>query len=121
MDVRVWSTHRPISIGTYPKGYGAVNIVNFDRRVEVPEIGGRLAYGYIDFECDLPEDEQRHYDLIPAVRPKDPRLDGAARAIAKALNAGDEEKAEKLADKAIRLGVAESYEELLSQAIRYME
>ena len=119
--MRVWSTHRPISIGTYPKRYGAVNIVNFDHRVEVPEIGGRLAYGYIDFERDLPEEEQRHYDLIPAVRPKDPRFDGAVRAIARALGAGDEEKAEKLADKAIHLGVAESYEELLNQAIRYMD
>lgn len=117
---RYWSTHRPISIGCYPKGYEVINIVNFDRRTEVPEIGNRLAFGYIDFERDLPAEEQRHYDLMPAAKPKDPRLDGAARTLARALDRGDEEAFDRILAKALMLGIAEE-DELLDEAVRLMQ
>lgn len=118
--MRYWSTHRPIGLGCYPKGYEVIGIVNFDRRTEVPEIGNRLAYGYIDLDGELPVDEQRHYDLMPAAKPKDPRLGGAARTLARALDRGDMEAFDRIVAKAVRLGIAEE-DELLEEAVRHMQ
>lgn len=62
--MRYYSTLRPIGPGTFPSGYKVKNVVNFDRRELCAEIGGRPAWGYIDFEGELSEKDARQYDLI---------------------------------------------------------
>ena len=116
--MRVWSTLRPISIGTYPKEYGVLDIVNFGGRKMVPEIG-RLAFGYIDYERDLPKSEQQHYDLWPEVK-EDPMLEAAAKAFARSLNSGDMRKISKVIEKAYAMELIEDEEELARAAQKYM-
>lgn len=116
--MRVWSTHRPISIGTYPREYGVTDIVNFDSREWVEEIRN-YAWGYIDYERDLPKDEQDHYDLRPE-RKENPRLEQAARAMARALKKGDMSRIAKILDKAYEKGLIEDDEELVREAQLYM-
>ena len=116
--MRVWSTHRPISIGTYPREYGVTNIVNFDGREWVEEIRN-YAWGYIDYERDLPKEEQDHYDLRPE-RKENPRLEQAARAMARALKKSDMTRIAKILDKAYDKGLIEDDEELVREAQLYM-
>lgn len=116
--MRVWSTLRPISIGTYPKEYGVLDIVNFGGRKMVPEIG-RLAFGYIDYEQDLPKEEQEHYDLWPEVK-ENPKLEAAAKAMARALENSDMTKIGKILSKAYEMGLIEDDDELVTAAGRYM-
>lgn len=116
--MRVWSTLRPISIGTYPKEYGVIGIVNFGGREMVPEIG-RLAFGYIDYEQDLPKGEQSHYDLWPE-RKTDPKLESAAKALARALQKGDMGRITKILERAYDKGLIEDDEELVREAQNYM-
>lgn len=117
--MRVWSTHRPISIGTYPREYGVIEIVNFSERRMVPEIHG-YAWGYIDYETDLPKDEQDHYDLRPASERLDPMLESAAKAMARALKMSDMSRIAKILDKAYGKGIIENDEELVRAAQRFM-
>lgn len=112
--MRVWSTHRPISIGTYPKEYGVKDIHNFSRREWVEEIRN-YAWGYIDYERDLPKDEQDHYDLRPE-RKENPKLEQAARALKK----GDMSRIAKILEKAYEKGLIEDDEELVREAQLYM-
>ena len=116
--MRVWSTLRPISIGTYPKEYGVIEIVNFDHRRMVPEIN-RQAFGYIDYERDLPKEVQSHYDLWPEVT-VDPRLEPVAKLFARALQEGDMSRITKIVDKAYEKGLIEDEEELVKAAQAYM-
>ena len=116
--MRVWSTLRPIFIGTYPKEYGVREIVNFGGRKMVPEIG-RLAYGYIDYEQDLPRKEQEHYDLWPEVR-EDPKLEAAAKALARALEKSDMSRISKILEKAYETNLIEDDDELARAAQKYM-
>jgi len=116
--MRVWSTHRPISIGTYPKEYVVVDIRNFNRREWVEEIRN-YAWGYIDYEQDLPKSEQDHYDLRPE-RKENPKLEQAARALAKALHSGDMGRTTKILERAYVKGLIEDDEELVKEAQLYM-
>lgn len=116
--MRVWSTHRPISIGTYPKEYGVANIHNFDGMEWVDEIHN-YAWGYIDYERDLPKGEQDHYDLRPE-RKKNPRLEQAARAMARALIKGDMSRMAKILERAYDKGLIDDDEELVREAQFYM-
>lgn len=61
---RYYSTQRPVSIGTYPKPQGnkVLNIVNYGKRVPVREIE-RDAWGYIDYEEALSEEDVERYEL----------------------------------------------------------
>lgn len=116
--MRVWSTHRPINIGTYPKEYGVIEIHNFNRREWVEDIHN-YAWGYIDFEQDLPKSEQDHYDLRPE-RHANKNLEQAARAMARALQKGDMVRITKIIDRAYAKGLIESDEELVDEASKYM-
>ncbi len=62
---RYYSTQRPIGIGSYPKPAGnkVLNIKNFDARKMVPEIF-RPAWGYIEYEYPLGDDQLRRYELV---------------------------------------------------------
>lgn len=62
--VRYYSILRPVGIGTFPKyPYKVLEIVNFDYRKYVPEIG-REAWGYIVYESEIAETDARSYDLV---------------------------------------------------------
>ena len=64
MSNRYYSIMRPIGIGTFPPGAHVTNIVNFNQRMYVPEIG-REAWGYIEFSHTLSKKYQMDYELLP--------------------------------------------------------
>jgi len=64
MSNRYYSIMRPIGIGTFPPGAHVTNIVNFNQRMYVPEIG-REAWGYIEFSHTLSKQNQMNYELLP--------------------------------------------------------
>ena len=64
MAHRYYSIMRPIGIGTFPPGAHVTNIVNFNQRMYVPEIG-REAWGYIEFSHTLSKQNQIAYELLP--------------------------------------------------------
>lgn len=116
--MRVWSLLRPISMGTYPKEYGVKDIVNFHHKEFVPEIN-RQAFGYIDYEQDLPKEEQEHYDLMP-VPEIDPKLEKYAKAYARFANQGNQQRMWKVIEKAFEAGVIEEEDELIKAASMYV-
>lgn len=60
---KYYSVMRPVSIGTFPRE-GVEEIVNFDNRTYCPEIN-REAWGYIEYNRELSEEEVAEYELIP--------------------------------------------------------
>ena len=63
--MKYYSILRPVGIGTFPKPAGTfvVTINNFDKRIFVPEIN-REAWGYIEYEKPLSNEDADNYDLI---------------------------------------------------------
>lgn len=116
--MRVWSLLRPISIGTYPKEYGVKDIVNFHHKEFVPEIN-RQAFGYIDYEQDLPKEVQEHYDLMP-VPEIAPELERYAKAYAGFFRRGDRRGMCMVIEKAFEDDVIEEEEELTKAASMYV-
>ena len=53
------STHRPVDIGTHPKG-GLVQFKNFDCR---KDCGGTMAWGWLAYNRELNQTEQKIYEL----------------------------------------------------------
>ncbi len=64
--MKYYSTQRPITPGSFPKpeGNAVVEIVNFDSPTECKEIG-RKAWGCIEYERPLSEDEAKRWELTP--------------------------------------------------------
>lgn len=64
--MKYYSTQRPITPGSFPKpeGNAVVEIVNFDSPAECKEIG-RKAWGCIEYERPLSEDEASRWELTP--------------------------------------------------------
>ncbi len=63
MKTRYYSTHRPITVGGYPKSEKVVEIHNFDNRTYCEEIS-REAWGWIEYERELPTADAENYELI---------------------------------------------------------
>lgn len=61
--MRYYSTQRPITPGSYPKE-NVISIENFDDKKYVSEIGGD-AWGYVEYDCELPEEKVRAYEFTP--------------------------------------------------------
>lgn len=63
--MRYYSTQRPIGPGTFPKPpeNKVLKIHNFDSRTFCEEIG-REAWGYIDYESSLTEEQAIGHELI---------------------------------------------------------
>ena len=57
---RYYSTLRPIAPMTYPTSKKVLNIENFDERKPV---AGFFAWGYIEFDVPLTDDEKLDYGL----------------------------------------------------------
>ena len=64
---RYYSTQRPVDIGTFPKppDNKVVEIVNFDKRIPVENETMR-AWGYIEYQKPLTEQQADDYELRPA-------------------------------------------------------
>lgn len=64
--MRVYAIHRPIGPFTWPSQYRdkVVELVNFDCMTPIDELGGRRAFGYIDFSEDIPQEELYRYELV---------------------------------------------------------
>lgn len=62
--MRLYSTHRPIDIGTIPKNdaFPIKEIVNFDEPIFVPEID-HDAYGYVEYDEYIPKKLAGEYQL----------------------------------------------------------
>ena len=62
--MRYYSLHRPVSVGTYPKD-GVVAVYNFDDKQECKNIG-LSAWGYIEYDRKLTDEEIKEYELFEA-------------------------------------------------------
>jgi hypothetical protein len=64
---RYYSTQRPVTPGAYPKPKNnpAMLIHNFSSREYVPEIG-RQAWGYVEYDRPLENEDIDGYELAPA-------------------------------------------------------
>ena len=61
--MRAYGYNRPLSIGTYPKGYEVADIVNFDCKQWVEEVE-RDCFGYVEYAGDVPTGELERYELV---------------------------------------------------------
>ncbi len=63
--MKYYSTQRPVTPGSYPKPEGnkVLEIVNYDSRQYVPQIG-REAWGYIVYESRITDKEAADYELV---------------------------------------------------------
>ena len=63
--MRYYSTQRPVGPGTFPKlpENKVLEVHNFDAKTFCEEIG-REAWGYIDFESPLTQEQADNYELI---------------------------------------------------------
>lgn len=64
--MKYYSTQRPVTLGSFPKpeGNAVVEIINFDSPTDCKEIG-RKAWGCIEYEQPLTEDEAKRWELTP--------------------------------------------------------
>ena len=67
MKYRYYSTKRPVMPGSYPKSKyaNALEIVNFDQKEYVKEIG-KDAWGYIEYDKPLGHFDIINYELVAA-------------------------------------------------------
>ena len=63
MPYRYYSIHRPVGPGTFPKAELARNVENYDGKTLIMEIG-REAYGHIDYDEALTDNEANSYELV---------------------------------------------------------
>ena len=64
LRTRYYSAQRPLGPGTYPRQGGTEKVTNFDRPVYCKEID-REAWGYVEFERPISEEEVQRWELIP--------------------------------------------------------
>lgn len=62
--MRYYSTQRPVGPGTYPRQGGTETVKNFDGPIYCKEID-REAWGYIEYEHPLTEEEAERWELTP--------------------------------------------------------
>ncbi|ANU48480.1 hypothetical protein ADH76_10195 [Enterocloster clostridioformis] len=67
MKYKYYSTQRPVGPGTYPepKENPARALHNFHEKEFVPEIG-RSAWGYVEYDRPLKNEDVSGYELVPA-------------------------------------------------------
>lgn len=105
--MRAYGYNRPLGMGTYPKGHEVVDVVNFDRKRRVDEVG-RDCFGYVEYADDVPTEELERYELVTpemfeASKPKLPPENVIAR-MARAYRENDWDRLEKMYDIAERKG-----------------
>lgn len=65
MTYKYFNTQRPIGSGTFPKQDGTETVTNFDEPTFCEEIG-RKAWGYIEYNAPLTDEQISAYELTPA-------------------------------------------------------
>lgn len=105
--MRAYGYNRPLGMGTYPKGHEVIDIVNFDCKQRVEEVG-RDCFGYVEYAEDVPTEELERYELVTAEmyeasKPKTPP-ENVMRKMARLYEAGDFDGLEKMYDIAERKG-----------------
>ena len=98
-----YSTQRPISLGTYPHASAVVDIVRYDEPRYIDGIH-RTAYGHLDYDRELTDEEQEHYGLRPATM-RDEKLEKITKALARF--ASNPARFERAWSKALSLGYTE--------------
>ena len=65
--MRYYSTQRPVMPGSFPKPAGNTvrKIENFDVRTFCEDIG-REAWGYVEYDGPLSEEDAKEYELVAA-------------------------------------------------------
>lgn len=106
--MRAYGYNRPLGMGTYPKGYGFAELVNFEHGKQWVEEVGKRCFGYVDFTEDVPEDMLRAYELVTpemfeAGKPKLPPENVIAK-MARAYHEEDFGRLERMFDVAERKG-----------------
>lgn len=105
--MKAYSYNRPVSIGTYPSGYSVAEIVNFDSKQYVEEVG-KDCWGYVEFSESVPRHELESYELVTeemyqASKPNIPS-DSVIRKMARLCAEGQYEELERLCSIAERKG-----------------
>lgn len=105
--MRAYGYNRPLGMGTYPKGYQVADVVNFDGKQRVEEVG-RHCFGYVEYAEDVPTEELERYELVTAEmyeasKPKTPP-ENVMRKMARLYEAGDFDGLERMYDIAERKG-----------------
>ncbi len=64
--MKYYSTQRPVTPGSFPKPEGnkVLDAVNFDDKTYIEELG-REAWGYVEYERPLSEEEMQDWELTP--------------------------------------------------------
>lgn len=104
--MRAYAIHRPFGIGTWPAQYGGFP-VNFDTYRFVEEIG-RHAFGYVDFQEDVPKEMLEKFDLVtenPAATAEQLMIDKVADLLVRYVD--DDEHFSKVWNTAVRMGYDE--------------
>lgn len=93
--MRAYGIHRPLGPFTWPSEHRdkVVEIVNFDQRRYVDEVG-RWAFGYIDFSEDVPMEGLARYELM-VPREQDDMFDKVVRMVADEIRKGTEKGADR--------------------------
>lgn len=106
--MRAYAIHRPIGPFTWPSEHRdkVVDIVNYDTLTFVPEIG-RNAFGYIDFNDDVPMEDLDRYELVTDPK-QDERLVMVGRTLHKFMAAEQWDRFEAAWDKANGWGYSDT-------------
>ena len=119
--MRAYGYNRPLGMGTYPKGYKFVEIVNFPCKQWVEEVE-RECFGYVWFIEDVPTDMLEAYELITSEmheksKPKTPP-ENVMRKMVKVYRDGDMDELGRMYDVAERKGYdMEATDSLLAQML----
>ena len=120
--MRAYGYNSPLSMGTYPKGYGFTEIINFHHGKRWVEEVGKSCFGYIDFTEKVPDDVLSSYELITAEmheasKPKVPPTHIMSK-MCYLYKAGNFDKLEKMYEVAERKGYdMEATDDLLSKLV----
>ena len=97
--MRAYATHRPLTIGTWPTKYSG-KVKNFDGYEYCAEIHHR-AFGYVDFDEEVPLEVLDQYDLV-VPRGPDPKIERIAEMLVGYID--DDEKFNATWNRANELG-----------------
>lgn len=64
MKYRYYSTQRPVSMGTYPNSHDMVHFENFDKGREYVDDIKHEAWGYVEYNSPLTEQQINDYELV---------------------------------------------------------
>lgn len=121
--MRYYSTQRPVGPGTFPKPKDnrVLDLWNFDKPIFCEQVG-REAWGYINYEKPLTQQQTASYELAPEISPLTPAQERIAEIIMQRDNVFRHEAEytvrdcrQRLAVEAVPSGDSELAEEILAE------